>query len=64
MTAERVLRGELQITPELKKEIRRTLARLGQLNAVLVGRYPHLTPLLDRVSEACLDTMFILGDGK
>jgi hypothetical protein len=63
-TAERVLRGELQITPDLKKETRRTLARLGQLNAVLVGRYPHLTPLLERVSEAYLDAMFILGDGK
>jgi len=63
-SAEAVLRGEVLVTRELKKETRRSLARLGQLNAVLVGRFPHLTPLLEMVSEAYLDAMFILGDGR
>ena len=63
-TAEQVFHGEVRITPALKKETRRRLARLGQLNAVLVGRFPHLTPLLQKVSESYLDAMFVLGDGK
>jgi hypothetical protein len=63
-TALRVTRGEVQVTGEMKRETRRTLARLGQLNAVLVGRFPHLTPLLGEVSDAYLDGMFILGDGQ
>jgi hypothetical protein len=60
----RVFRGEVQVTGEVKKETRRAVARLGQLNAVLVGRFPHLTPLLEQVSDAFLDAMYILGDGK
>jgi hypothetical protein len=63
-TALGVLRGEVKVTPEVKRETRRTLARLGQLNAVLVGRFPHLTPLLEQVSDSYLDAMFILGDGQ
>ena len=35
----------------------------GQVNAVLVGRFPHLTNLLEKISEAYLDAMFILADG-
>jgi hypothetical protein len=60
----RVFRGECQVTPEMKKETRRAVARLGQLNAILVGRFPHLTPLLEEVSDAFLDAMYILGGGK
>jgi hypothetical protein len=63
-TALGVLRGEVKVTPEVKRETRRTLARLGQLNAVLVGRFPHLTPLLEEVSDSYLDAMFILGEGQ
>jgi hypothetical protein len=63
-TAVRVLQGEVRVTRVMKRETRRTLARLGQLNAVLAGRFPHLTPLLEEVSDAYLDAMFILGDGK
>jgi len=59
-----VLRGEVKATPALKRETRRHLARLGQLNAIIVGRFPHLTALLEEVSDAYLDGMFILGDGK
>lgn len=59
-----VMRGEVQATPELKRETRRTMARLGRLNAVLVGRFPHLAGPLAEVSEAYLDAMFIIGDGK
>ena len=60
----RYLRGEIEPTAGVKKEIRRASARLGQVNAVLVGRFPHLTSLLERISEAYLDAMFILADGK
>jgi hypothetical protein len=60
----RYLRGEIGATAGMKKEIRRASARLGQVNAVLVGRFPHLTNLLERISEAYLDAMFILADGK
>lgn len=60
----RYLRGDIGATADVKKEIRRASARLGQVNAVLVGRFPHLTHLLERISEACLDAMFILADGK
>jgi hypothetical protein len=60
----RYLRGEIGATSEVKKEIRRASARLGQVNAVLVGRFPHLTNLLERISEAYLDAMFVLADGK
>ena len=60
----RYLRGEIGATADVKKEIRRASARLGQVNAVLVGRFPHLTHLLERISEAYLDAMFILADGK
>jgi hypothetical protein len=63
-TALRYLRGEIRATADVKKEIRRSSARLGQVNAVLVGRFPHLTHLLQRISEAYLDAMFILADGK
>ena len=60
----RYLRGEIGATACVKKEIRRASARLGRANADLVGRFPHLTPLLERISEAYLDAMFILADGK
>jgi hypothetical protein len=60
----RFLRGGIAATAEVKKEVRRASARLGQVNAVLVGRFPHLTHLLERISEAYLDAMFILADGK
>ncbi|MGA2933570.1 MAG: hypothetical protein ABSD81_00245 [Methanomicrobiales archaeon] len=60
----RYLRGEIGATGDVKKEVRRASARLGQVNAVLVGRFPHLTHLLERISEAYLDAMFILADGK
>jgi hypothetical protein len=60
----RYLRGEIGATAGVKKEIRRASARLGQVNAVLIGRFPHLTHLLERISEAYLDAMFILADGK
>ena len=63
-TAIRVLRGEIRATAEVKREVRRASARLGQLNAVLVGRFPHLTPLLEKVSESYLDAMFVLGNGN
>ena len=59
-----VLRGEIAATAEMRREVRRASARLGQVNAVLVGRFPHLTPLLERISEAYLDAMFVLADGK
>ena len=59
-----VHRGTIRATPSVKKEVRRASARLGQLNAVIVGRFPHLTPLLEKISESYLDTMFVLGDGK
>ena len=60
----RVLTGDAVVTKELKKETRRAVARLGQVNAVLVGRFPHRTDLLGQVSEAYLDAMFILNEGK
>ena len=60
----RYLRGEIAATDGVKKEIRRASARLGQVNAVIIGRFPHLTPLLERISEAYLDAMFVLADGK
>lgn len=60
----RYLRGEIGATADLKKEIRRASARLGRANADLVGRFPHLTHLLEKISEAYLDAMFILADGK
>jgi hypothetical protein len=60
----RYLRGEIGATGDVKKEIRRASARLGRVNAVLVGRFPHLTHLLERISEAYLDAMFVLADGK
>jgi hypothetical protein len=60
----RYLRGEIESTAAVKKEIRRASARLGQVNAVLVGRFPHLTNLLEKISEAYLDSMFVLADGK
>jgi len=63
-TAVRILRGEIPVTPGMRKEIRRIIARLGQLNATLVGRFPARTDLLEQVSEAYLDAMFILGGGK
>ena len=59
-----VHRGAISATPAVKKEVRRASARLGQLNAVIVGRFPHLAPLLEKISESYLDTMFVLGDGK
>jgi hypothetical protein len=62
-TAVGVLAGEISATAEVKREIRRASARLGRANAVLVGRFPHLTPLLAKVSESYLDAMFILGGG-
>jgi hypothetical protein len=43
-----VVKDGVQVTPVLKKETRRAVARLGKLNAVLVGRFPHLTPLSGR----------------
>jgi hypothetical protein len=60
----RYLRGEIEITAVVKKEVRRASARLGQVNAVLVGRFPHETHLLERISEAYLDAMFVLAEGK
>ena len=63
-TALRILRGEIPVTPGMRKEIRRTIARLGQLNATLVGRFPARTDLLEQVSEAYLDAMFIIGGGE
>jgi hypothetical protein len=63
-TALRVLRKETEVTREMRRETRRTLARLGRLNAALVGRFPHRTELLGQVSEAYLDAMFILGGGE
>jgi hypothetical protein len=60
----RVYLGEVQVTPEIKKETRRTVSRLTQLNAVLVGRFPNRADLHEEVSDAFLDAMFILGDGK
>ena len=63
-TALRVSRKEVPVTGNLKKETRRDLARLGQLNAVLVGRFPHLTPLLAEASDAYLDGMYILAGGE
>jgi len=60
----RYLRGEIGATAGVKKEIRRASARLGQVNAVLVGRFPHETNLLEKIPEAYLDAMFILADGK
>ena len=60
----RYLRGEIGATADVKREVRRASARLGQVNAVLVGRFPHLTQLLERISEAYLDAMFVLADGK
>jgi hypothetical protein len=60
----RYMRGEIEPTAGVKKEIRRASARLGQVNAVIIGRFPHLTPLLERISEAYLDAMFVLADGK
>jgi len=63
-TAAGIARGEITATAGVKRETRRAAARLGQLNAVLVGRFPHLTPMLEMVSESYLDAMFILGDGK
>jgi hypothetical protein len=60
----RSLRGKIAATAEVQKEVRRASARLGQVNAVLVGRFPHLTHLLERISEAYLDAMFVLADGK
>ena len=56
--------GETRATAEVKRGVRRTAARLGQVNAVLVGRFPESTHLLEKVSEAYLDSMFILADGK
>ena len=63
-TALRVFRKETPVTPGLKKEVRRTVARLGQLNATLVGRLPGRTDLLEKVSDAYLDAMFVLGSGE
>jgi hypothetical protein len=63
-TALLLLLGETRATAEVKRGIRRTAARLGQVNAVLVGRFPQSTHLLEKVSEAYLDAMFILADGK
>jgi hypothetical protein len=60
----RCFRDEIGATANVKKEVRRASARLGKVNAVLVGRFPHLTNLLERISEAYLDAMFILADGK
>lgn len=63
-TALRFLRGEISATADVKREMRRASARLGQVNAVPVGRFPHLTPLIEEISEAYLDAMFVLADGK
>lgn len=60
----RVFRGEAQVTAGMKKETRRTVSRLTQLNAALAGRFPDRTDLHEEVSDAFLDAMFILGDGK
>jgi len=60
----RLLRGEISATAGVKREVRRASARLGQVNAVLVGRFPHLTHLHQKISEAYLDALFILADGK
>jgi hypothetical protein len=60
----RILQEETKVTPEMRKKIRRTIARLGQLNATLVGRFPNRTDLLELVSDAYLDAMFILGGGE
>jgi hypothetical protein len=53
----------MAVARELKKETHRTIARLGQVNATVVGRFPHRTDLLEQVSDAYLDAMFILGGG-
>ena len=60
----RSLRGGVGATADVKREVRRASARLGRLNAVLVGRFPHLTHLLEKISEACLDALFVLADGN
>jgi hypothetical protein len=62
-TALGLFRGEVQLTGAMKKETRRTLARLGQLNAALVGRFPNRTDLIEEVSDSYLDAMLILGGG-
>jgi hypothetical protein len=60
----RVLTGDAVVTREMKKETRRAIARLGQVNAILVGRFPHRMDLLEQVSEAYLNAMFVLNEGR